>query len=203
MTRARAERVPRRTGGMRNMKIRYLIPIGLFVVLVAVFARGLQLDPTRVPSPLIDKPAPDFDLPTLYDPDKRFTKETLLGEVSLYNVFASWCTACRLEHPLLMELKNAGKVPVYGLNYKDKRENALQWLNDLGDPYAGIAYDFPGRSAIDWGVYGVPETFVLDHRGMIRYKQIGPMDREALETKILPLVERLQTEARQRPGEPG
>jgi cytochrome c biogenesis protein CcmG/thiol:disulfide interchange protein DsbE len=129
------------------MKFRYLIPIGVFVLLVAVFARGLQLDPTRVPSPLIDKPAPEFDLPTLYDPDKRFTRETLVGRVSLYNVFASWCTACRLEHPLLMELDRTGKVPVYGLNYKDKRENALQWLGDLGDPYTAIAYDFPGRSA--------------------------------------------------------
>lgn len=178
------------------MKIRYLIPIGLFVVLLAVFARGLQLDPTLVPSPLIDKPAPEFDLPTLYDPYKHFTKGTLVGKVSLYNVFASWCTACRLEHPLLMGLKHAGKVPVYGLNYKDERKNALQWLNEFGDPYAGIAYDFPGKSAIDWGVYGVPETYVLDHRGVIRYKQIGPIDRKTLETRILPIVERLQSEAR-------
>lgn len=185
------------------VKLRYLIPLGVFIALIVVFARGLQLDPTRVPSPLIDKPAPEFDLPTLYDPEKRFTKETLTGRVSLYNVFASWCTACRLEHPLLMELKRSGEVPVYGLNYKDKRDHALQWLDDLGDPYTEIAYDFKGLSGIDWGVYGVPETFVLDRDGIIRYKQIGPMDRDALENTILPIVRRLQTEGGRQPGNRG
>lgn len=176
------------------MKYRYLIPIGLFLVLVALFGRGLYLNPREIPSVLIDKPAPEFDLPTLRDPDKRFTKAMFLGKVSLYNVFASWCVACREEHPLWMEFAREGKYPLYGFNYKDKREDAIQWLADLGDPYTEIAYDFPGRSGIDWGVYGVPETFVLDKRGVIRYKQIGPIDRQILDEKIRPLLDQLQRE---------
>lgn len=176
------------------MKYRYLIPIGLFVLLVALFGRGLFMDPREIPSVLIDKPAPEFDLPTLHDPNKRFTRQMFMGKVSLYNVFASWCTACRQEHPLLLAFAREGKYPLYGLNYKDKREDALKWLGELGNPYTEIAYDFPGRSAIDWGVYGVPETFVVDKRGVIRYKQIGPISRKALEDTIRPLLDRLQAE---------
>ncbi len=176
------------------MKIRHLLPVILFLVLVVFFGVGLFREPRLVPSPLIGKPAPEFDVPTLHDPDRRFTRETLLGKVSLYNVFASWCTACRQEHPLLMELSRSGQVTIFGLNYKDQREDALRWLEALGDPYTDIAYDQPGRSAIDWGVYGVPETFVVDANGVIRHKHIGPLTREVLETTVLPLVEKLRLE---------
>lgn len=176
------------------MKYRYLLPIGVFIALVVLFGRGLYLNPREIPSVLIDKAAPEFDLPTLRNPDKRFTRQTFVGQVSLYNVFASWCTACRQEHPLWMEFAREGQYPLYGFNYKDKREDALQWLAELGDPYTEIAYDFPGRSGIDWGVYGVPETFVLDRRGVIRYKQIGPIDRRILDQKIRPLLDQLQHE---------
>ncbi len=179
------------------MKFRYLIPIGLFILLVALFGRGLYLDPREVPSVLIDKPAPQFDLLTLRDPDKHFTTQMFVGRVSLYSVFASWCTACRQEHPLWMEFAREGKFPLYGFNYKDKREDALQWLTELGDPYTEIAYDFSGRSGIDWGVYGVPETFIVDKRGVIRYKQIGPINRKVLDETLRPLLDRLQSESRE------
>ncbi|WP_029133721.1 DsbE family thiol:disulfide interchange protein [Sedimenticola selenatireducens] len=176
------------------MTYRHLIPLGLFLLLVILFGRGLFLNPREIPSALIDKPVPTFDLPTLRDPEKRFTNEIFDGKVSLYNVFASWCTACRDEHPLWMEFAREGEYPLYGFNYKDKREDALEWLAELGDPYVEIAHDFPGLSGINWGVYGVPETFVIDKQGNIRYKQIGPINREILEQKIRPLLTRLEQE---------
>ena len=173
---------------------RLLIPLGLFVAIAALLFVGLGLDPDEVPSALIDKPAPAFELPTVSDPTRTINNTDLAREVSLFNVWASWCVACREEHPLLLQLANAKLVPIYGLNYKDKRDDATRWLDQLGDPYVASAYDLKGTVGIDWGVYGVPETFVVDADGIIRYKHIGPVTAKDLETKILPLVKWLQDE---------
>ena len=171
---------------------RFLIPLGIFIVLVGFLAAGLQLNPREVPSPLIDKPAPPFTLPQLADPQRRLSHNDLLGQVWILNVWASWCVACRDEHPVLVELAKSKQVPLYGLNYKDKRDDALEWLTKFGDPYALSIMDADGRIGIDYGVYGVPETYVIDKQGVIRYKRIGPVNREVLDAKILPLVRKLQ-----------
>lgn len=171
---------------------RYLLPLGIFIVLVAFLGVGLTLDPRRVPSPLVDKPMPPFELPRLKVGDQLISDRDLKGRVSLFNVWASWCVACRQEHPVLLDLARTGEVPIYGLNYKDQRSDALNWLAQLGDPYVATAFDLEGRVGIDWGVYGVPETFVIDPQGIIRYKQIGPVTPKALQEEILPLVRRLQ-----------
>jgi cytochrome c biogenesis protein CcmG, thiol:disulfide interchange protein DsbE len=173
---------------------RYFIPLAIFLVLAVFLGVGLRLDPHLVPSPLIGKPAPDFTLPDVKDPNKNLSRKDLLGKVSLVNVWASWCVSCRAEHPLLVELARTGRVTVYGLNYKDQREDALRWLEVLGDPYLLSAFDQDGRVGIDWGVYGTPETFVVDRRGIIRYKHVGPISVEVIEQTILPLVSRLEGE---------
>jgi cytochrome c biogenesis protein CcmG/thiol:disulfide interchange protein DsbE len=172
--------------------IRYLVPASLFVVLVGFLAVGLYLDPSRVPSPLIGKPAPAFTLPLLRNSARILSNQDLTGEVSLVNVWASWCGGCYQEHPVLIALAQSGQVPIYGLNYKDQRAKATEWLEQYGDPYAAVAFDGKGRVAIDWGVYGAPETFVIDKRGIIRYKHIGPLTAQVLRDTILPLVKRLQ-----------
>ena len=176
------------------MKARFLIPLIIFIGLVAVFGIGLTLDPREVPSPLINKPAPEFALPALSDPAKQVRKKDLQGGVTLFNVWASWCVSCREEHPFLVKLSREHVVPIYGLNYKDTREAAHQWLNRLGNPYVDSAFDEKGRVGIDWGVYGVPETFLVDRSGMIRYKQIGPITPEVWEKTILPKIKALQSE---------
>lgn len=174
--------------------IRYLLPLGLFIGLVVLFIFGLQNDPRKIPSPLIDKPAPAFNLPTLHLPEANIRLADMKGKVILINVWASWCVACRAEHPVLIEAMSGNKgLNLYGLNYKDKRSDALQWLNQLGNPYIESAYDESGTTGIDYGVYGVPETFVIDKKGIIRYKHIGPIDKQ-LDTIILPLVKKLETE---------
>ncbi|HQU14615.1 MAG: thiol:disulfide interchange protein [Chromatiales bacterium 21-64-14] len=174
--------------------VRYLIPLGIFAMLVVVLAIGLQHDPRRVPSPLIGKPAPQFSLPELADPARTLSRKDLLGKVTLVNVWASWCVSCRDEARVLVALANSHVVPIYGLNYKDNRDDAQRWLQTFGDPYVANAFDHKGMVAINWGVYGVPETFVVDAKGIIRYKQIGPITQEALKRKILPLVRKLQAE---------
>jgi cytochrome c biogenesis protein CcmG/thiol:disulfide interchange protein DsbE len=171
---------------------RFLLPLGIFVVLVVFLAIGLKLDPHEVPSPLVGKPAPAFELPQLRQPEQKFSPREMQGKVWLLNVWASWCVSCRQEHPLLVELARAGTVPLYGLDYKDARADALKWLMQFGDPYALSVADTEGRVGIDYGVYGVPETYLIDKAGVIRYKQIGPITREVLDTKILPLVKELQ-----------
>jgi len=171
---------------------KFLLPLILFLALVVFLAIGLTRDPREVPSPLLDKPAPAFSLPQLANPELRFKSEEMRGKVWLLNVWASWCVACREEHPLLLELARARIVPVYGLNYKDEREDALNWLEQFGDPYVMNLVDADGRVGIDYGVYGVPETFVIDRAGVIRYKQIGPVTAEALRDRIIPLVKELQ-----------
>jgi cytochrome c biogenesis protein CcmG/thiol:disulfide interchange protein DsbE len=171
---------------------RYLLPLLVFVVMAAFLAIGLKLDPREVPSPLIGKPAPDFDLPQLAAQDQRLAAKDLRGQVWLLNVWASWCVACRQEHPLLVELSKSGQVKLYGLNYKDKREDALRWLANFGDPYLKSISDTDGLVGIDYGVYGVPETFVIDKQGVIRHKQIGPVTAESLRDTLLPLVAKLE-----------
>ena len=168
-----------------------MIPLAVFIILVAFLAIGLGHDPRTVPSPLINKPAPDFRLAQLHEPTKSFTTQEMRGKVWLLNVWASWCVSCREEHPVLMELSRSRSVPVYGLNYKDKREDALGWLSDFGDPYLLSATDPEGRVGIDYGVYGVPETYLIDRDGVIRFKQVGPVTPEVLKDKILPLVKDL------------
>lgn len=170
---------------------RFLIPLGLFVVLVVFLAIGLRHDPHEVPSPLINKPAPVFRLAQLKDPSKTFTAEEMRGKVWLLNVWASWCVTCRDEHPLLLEYARSKAVPIYGLNYKDKREDALGWLGDLGDPYVLSVSDLDGRVGIDYGVYGAPETYVIDRDGVIRFKQVGPVTPDIWEKEVLPLVKQL------------
>jgi cytochrome c biogenesis protein CcmG, thiol:disulfide interchange protein DsbE len=172
--------------------VRYLGPLGIFIILVIFLARGLMLNPHDVPSPLIGKPAPEFLLPQVQDVNQQFGRKDLLGKVTLLNVWASWCVACRQEHPLLVQLARSGQVEIYGLNYKDTREDAMRWLNQLGNPYKVSAFDQEGRVGIDYGVYGVPETYVIDKQGIIRYKLIGPVTPENLNKDILPLVKELQ-----------
>ena len=170
---------------------RYLLPLGVFAALIALLGFGLTLNPREVPSPLVGKPAPHFELPQLHDGSRKFSGSDLLGRVWLLNVWASWCVTCREEHPVLLDLARSGAVPIYGLNYKDKRDEGIAWLKSLGDPYQLSAYDAQGRVGIDYGVYGVPETYVIDRRGVIRYKRIGPLTPQILKDKVLPLVEQL------------
>jgi cytochrome c biogenesis protein CcmG/thiol:disulfide interchange protein DsbE len=169
-----------------------LIPLGVFVVLVGFLLVGLGRDPREVPSPLIGKPAPVFKLAQLHEPAKTLTTEDMKGQVWLLNVWASWCVSCREEHPLLVSLGRSKVVPIIGLDYKDETAAGMKWLTQNGDPYTLSIVDRDGRVGIDFGVYGVPETFVIDKNGTIRYKQIGPITQAALEQKILPLVRELQ-----------
>jgi len=172
--------------------IRYLLPLAAFIILVSFLLVGLNLNPRKIPSPLIGKPAPVFKLQQLHEPEKILESKDNLGKVWLLNVWASWCASCRDEHPLLVQLAKADVVPIYGLNYKDKRDLAIQWLDQLGDPYTKSIMDTEGRVGIEYGVYGVPETYVIDKSGVIQYKQIGPVTVDILEKTILPLVKELQ-----------
>lgn len=171
---------------------RYFLPLALFFVLVLFLAVGLRIDPKRVPSPLIDKPLPAFNLPKLKTPEDNIKSNDFQGDVVLLNVWASWCVSCRLEHPLLVELSKNSEMLIYGLNYKDTRTDAMQWLQQFGDPYRASAFDQHGLTGIDLGVYGVPETYIMDRTGIIRYKHIGPITREALDNTIMPLIEKLK-----------
>ncbi len=170
---------------------RYFLPLLVFVVMVGFLAVGLQLKPREVPSPLINKAAPAFSLPLLAAPDKTLSAQDLRGQVWILNVWASWCVACRVEHPLLVEFAKTTTVPIYGLNYKDKRDDAQRWLANFGDPYKQSLSDTEGLVGIDFGVYGVPETFVIDKAGVIRLKHIGPVTPEVLAGTILPLIKKL------------
>ncbi|MBW8904450.1 MAG: DsbE family thiol:disulfide interchange protein [Betaproteobacteria bacterium] len=165
--------------------------LGVFAALVLLLAIGLRLNPREVPSPLIGKAAPPFDLPLLQQPDKRFSEKQMLGRVWILNVWASWCPPCLVEHPVVTRVARAGLAPVIGLNYKDAREEALPWLERNGNPYQLIVYDRDGRIGIDYGVYGVPETYVIDRQGVIRYKHIGPLTAEVVQQKVEPLVKEL------------
>lgn len=174
--------------------MRFLLPLGVLALILAFLGIGLTMDPRKLPSPLIDRAAPAFELPTLRDPEATLSVARLREHpVSLLNVWASWCVACRQEHPVLMRLSRRDAVPIYGLNYKDRREDALAWLQRHGDPYIASAHDGDGKVGIDWGVYGVPETYVVDGEGTIRYKHIGPVTGEVWRDTLRPIIERLRS----------
>lgn len=171
------------------------VPLIVFILLAAFLAVGLYKDPSEVPSPLVGKPAPQFSLPRLDDAQQTFSPKQALGQVWLLNVWASWCAACREEHPVLLNLAKSNEVPVYGMDYKDTQQDAVKWLiSGGGNPYEQTAMDETGKVGIDYGVYGVPETYIVDKKGVIRYKQIGPISEKVLAKTILPLVKRLQAE---------
>jgi len=174
------------------MNLRLFVPLGAFAALALMLGVGLNLNPREVPSPFIGKPAPPFSLPQLHRPDERLAAADLKGQVWMLNVWASWCVACRDEHPLLVELSKQNSVPIVGLNYKDDTRSALEWLRRLGDPYTSSVVDGTGRVGIDYGVYGVPETFVIDRAGVVRYKHIGPVTPEVWTTRLQPLIRSLQ-----------
>lgn len=175
--------------------MRALIPLTLFLIMVIFLWIGLSLDPKEIPSPLIGKMAPDFQLQSLDDPEKVITPQHYLGQTYLLNVFASWCASCRDEHPTFLAFAKTIGVPIVGLNYKDQPEAARKWLQLHGNPYQGIVQDLDGRAAINWGVYGVPETFVVDPEGRIRLKHTGPVTQEVMESQILPLLKELRAPA--------
>lgn len=171
---------------------KFLLPLAIFIVIVGFLAFGLRLNPREVPSPLIGKAAPPFTLPVLHTPGKMVSSADLKGQVWMLNVWASWCVACREEHPVLVELAKRKLVPIYGLNYKDASEDAKAWLKQFGDPYVLSLVDANGQIGIDYGVYGVPETYVIDRDGIIRYKKIGVVTPDTIREKILPLLEQLK-----------
>ena len=171
---------------------RFLLPVAIFAVLVGFLAVGLTLNPREIPSPLVGRVAPGFSLPQLHESDKVFSPKELVGKVWLLNFWASWCNGCKEEHPVLMRMAQAGNVPIYGMDYKDRHDEALTWLRRHGNPYVLTAVDEAGRVGINYGVYGVPETYVIDKQGVIRYKQIGPLDDEVVAKTIIPLVKELQ-----------
>jgi len=169
-------------------------PLAIFLIIAVFLGIGLTLNPREVPSPLIDKPVPEFRLAPVKGRTLGLATEDLKGEVSVVNVFASWCAACRDEHPLWMTLARGRALPIHGLNYKDKPDDAVRWLDELGDPYTRTGADIKGLVGIDWGVYGVPETFVIDREGRIRHKIIGAINRKIVDEKLMPLVRRLRKE---------
>jgi len=175
--------------------VKLWLPFGIFVALVALLGIGLTLDPRKVPSPLIGKTMPAFELARLHDTQRTVSDTDIRGQVSVLNVWGTWCAGCRAEHDVLMRLARTGQAPIIGLNWKDDRQLAQQWLRDLGNPYAMTGFDHDGRVAIDWGVYGAPETFIVDAAGVVRYKHIGPLTEEVVADKILPLIKQLKTGA--------
>jgi len=171
---------------------KYFLPLAVLVVVVGFLGFGLKLDPREVPSPLIGKAAPPFSLPVLQEPAKTVSNTDLKGQVWLLNVWASWCVSCREEHPVLVELSKQNVVPIIGLNYKDQSDDARAWLKQFGNPYVMSLVDAKGNIGIDYGVYGVPETYLIDRDGVIRYKKIGPVTPDTVREKILPLVKQLK-----------
>jgi cytochrome c biogenesis protein CcmG/thiol:disulfide interchange protein DsbE len=171
--------------------LRFLVPLAVFIVLLVFLGVGLKLDPREVPSPLIGKPAPGFALARLDDAAQTIKREDMLGKVWMLNVWASWCVACREEHPLLVEFSRKKLLPVYGLNYKDQRADGLAWLGQFGNPYDASLFDKDGRVGIDFGVYGVPETFIIDREGVVRLKHIGPLTPQVIQSEIEPMVRKL------------
>jgi cytochrome c biogenesis protein CcmG/thiol:disulfide interchange protein DsbE len=175
--------------------LKYIFPLILFIIMAVFLALGLNLKPGEIPSPLINKPAPAFSAPKLQAPEEKLTPADLKGKVWLLNVWASWCVSCRAEHPVLNQLSLQDAVVIIGLNYKDKPADAKKWLDRLGNPYDVSIMDQDGRIGIDWGVYGVPETFVIDKNGRIRYKHTGPVTAEDIQRTFLPLIVQLQAES--------
>ncbi|MEQ8249588.1 MAG: DsbE family thiol:disulfide interchange protein [Alphaproteobacteria bacterium] len=176
-------------------RARYLAPVAVFLVVAVALGIGLTLRPREIPSVLIGKPVPEFALQPVQGRDLGLSSADLKGQVSLVNVFASWCVPCRVEHPLLMEISRRNIVSIFGINQRDEPDDAERWLRTFGDPYERTGADLDGRASIEWGVYGVPETFIVDDQGMIAYKHIGQMTAKDLEKTILPLVRQLQKAA--------
>lgn len=174
--------------------LKRILPLFLFVFIVFILWRGLGLHPTQVPSPLINKSAPSFKLPTLFDENKFTTNQDFIGHVTLLNVWATWCYTCVEENEFLKQIANHSDFVLYGLDYKDDPKTAKQWLDKFGNPYSMIAVDSDGSVAIDFGVYGTPETFIIDKKGFVRYKHIGPLTQDTWEKTLKPLVEKLQGE---------
>ncbi len=174
--------------------VKFLIPLALFVVMAVFLTMGLSLNPRDIPSPLIDKPAPEFSLPALNEPVKIMSKEDFAGKVWLLNVWASWCVSCRQEHPVFVQFARKNAVTIVGLNYKDDPSAAKQWLAQLGNPYKVSIMDQEGRTGIDYGVYGVPETFVIDKKGVVRYKHTGPVTMQDVQEILIPLIDKLKLE---------
>jgi cytochrome c biogenesis protein CcmG/thiol:disulfide interchange protein DsbE len=168
--------------------VKFLMPLAAFLVLVAIFIVGLTMDPSRIPSPLLEKPAPEFSLPSLQDPSVEVGSASYTDQMALVNIWATWCPGCRQEHGFLVELANEGAIPIFGLNWRDNRPDALQWLQALGDPYIASGFDVDGRVGIDWGAYGAPETFLVDQDGIVIHKHIAPLNREIWERDFLPLI---------------
>ena len=168
---------------------RYLIPLGIFLVLVVFLGIGLGLNPREVPSPLVGKPAPAFRLAELHGNGKVRGKEDMLGQVWLLNVWASWCVSCRDEHPVLTRFAETKRVRIVGFNWKDERTDALRWLDQFGNPYWLVIADLEGKTAIDWGIYGAPETFLVDANGTIRWKHVGPLTDALIAGELLPALE--------------
>lgn len=180
---------------MKRSHITFLkaaLPLLLFIGFIFLLMSGLGKDPRKIPSPLINKPAPDFTLPTLYNPEKNISKDDLLGQYYLLNVWGSWCPSCRVEHPVIEEIARSGVIPVYGLNWKDEPENAKAWLHQFGNPYTEILVDYEGRTAINFGVYGAPETFVIDQKGIIRHKVVGEITPQIVQNELLPLIRKME-----------
>jgi cytochrome c biogenesis protein CcmG, thiol:disulfide interchange protein DsbE len=171
--------------------LRFLIPLAIFLTLAGFLLVGLNRDPREVPSPLIGKPAPEFALTRLDNEAQTIQRADLLGQVWMLNVWASWCVACREEHPLLVQYSKQKRLPIYGLNYKDQRADGQQWLSQFGNPYTASLWDNAGRTGLDFGVYGVPETFIIDREGVIRLKHIGPLTPEVIRTRIEPMLKSL------------
>ena len=167
---------------------KFLLPLVAFLVLIAMFVVGLTMDPSRIPSPLLENPAPQFALPSLHDASVEVGSATYANQLALVNIWATWCPGCRQEHGFLVELANEGAIPIFGLNWRDNRPDALQWLQALGDPYIASAFDVDGRVGIDWGAYGAPETFLVDKNGIVIHKHIAPLTREIWERDFLPLI---------------
>jgi cytochrome c biogenesis protein CcmG/thiol:disulfide interchange protein DsbE len=167
---------------------RYLIPLVVFAVLIPVFVIGLGRNPSELPSPFIGKPAPEFSLPTLQDPAQSMGTESFAGQTVLVNVWATWCVGCRQEHGFLLSLSRSGEIPIYGINWRDTRAEALRWLQQLGNPYVANGDDRDGRVGIDWGVYGAPETFLVGADGTVLHKHLGPLDQVTWERDFVPLL---------------
>lgn len=174
------------------IQLKYFIPLVIFIILSFFLWRGLANDPSLIPSVLINKPMPQFDLSSLEDPSKRINEAMIKGEVTLLNVWATWCVACAIEHPLLVKIKQANQVKIIGLNYRDQRELALKWIQQAGNPYTLNLFDGDGRAAIEWGIYGTPETFLLDKRGIIRYRHVGALDETIWQQHFLPKINELK-----------
>jgi cytochrome c biogenesis protein CcmG/thiol:disulfide interchange protein DsbE len=167
---------------------RYIALVIAFAVLLGIFALGLERDPRKLPSALIDKPAPEYELPRVKDPMSTTGSDDYAGQMVLVNIWATWCVGCRQEHDYLLQLAARNEIPIYGIDWRDQRPEALKWLNELGDPYVASAYDEDGRVGIDWGVYGAPETFLVSPDGNVVYKHIGPMDESVWQSEFVPRI---------------